>query len=603
MSGGRRRRAASDRSSRDVPRQRRSGRETVDGALSDDVLLRRMREGDSSAYETLYRRHASAVRRYAATCCRDTHTAEDLTNEVFARTLQAVRSGAGPVTSVRAYLLTSVRRVAAAWVRTAKRERLVEDFAVFAEAVSGASAASEEDTLSPGADVRAMHEADRTLVVQAFRSLPEKYRTVLWHTAVEQESPKQVAPLLGLSGNATAVLAHRAREKLKQAYLQAHVQRAVEAGGECARHADRLGAYARGGLRMRAERGLRKHLESCASCRTAAAEVGDLNAQIRLLVPVAFLGWFGSAGGAKLLGLVAGSGAAAGTGTAAAGGAGAAAEGASTPVKIGIAAGVATAAGVAVAFALIGADAPQSAPRAAPSSAPAAPEPQPTREPEPSEPSEQPPAVPPPAPKPTARQAAEPEPTVPSSPAPVRPAPATPTPDASPSSEPPPPAPTREFRLDALSWDVRRPGTAGGPPTIRTEDSSWLWQRYGAVRTGGRTFRSGVTVSARSSVTVDLNRTCTAYDGWAGIDALTVGDRSVRFTVLGDGAALWRSPVVGSGDRPVAVHVPLAGVETVRLVVEQAEARDGGAVGGPAGGALGGATTLADWADAAFRCR
>ena len=38
---------------------------------------------------------AEAVRRYARGCCRDAHTAEDLTGEVFARTLQAVRGGAG----------------------------------------------------------------------------------------------------------------------------------------------------------------------------------------------------------------------------------------------------------------------------------------------------------------------------------------------------------------------------------------------------------------------------------------------------------------------------------------------------------------------------
>jgi hypothetical protein len=36
------------------------------------------------------------VRRYARTCCRDAYTADDLTAEVFARMLQAVRGGSGP---------------------------------------------------------------------------------------------------------------------------------------------------------------------------------------------------------------------------------------------------------------------------------------------------------------------------------------------------------------------------------------------------------------------------------------------------------------------------------------------------------------------------
>ena len=123
-----------------VPPQREGGLregaalEIAEAGQSDADLVHAMRAGDDSAYEELFRRHSDAVRRYARSCCRDAHTADDLTAEVFARTLQAVRGGAGPEQAVRAYLLTTVRRVAASWTRTAKREQLVEDFAVFAAA-------------------------------------------------------------------------------------------------------------------------------------------------------------------------------------------------------------------------------------------------------------------------------------------------------------------------------------------------------------------------------------------------------------------------------------------------------------------------------------
>ncbi|WP_344296309.1 sigma-70 family RNA polymerase sigma factor, partial [Streptomyces synnematoformans] len=301
-----------------IPKQRERRDEGVTGAFpSDTELVSRMRTGDDSAYEELYERHAPAVRRYARTCCRDSHTADDLTAEVFARTLQAVRGGAGPETAVRAYLLTTVRRVAAAWTKTAKREQLVDDFAVFA--AQATRPVSDDDTLDLGADVRAMHEAEQSMAVQAFRSLPERWQTVLWHTTVEDESPSEVAPLLGLTANATAVLAHRAREGLKQAYLQAHVSTALTAGGDCARYADRLGAYARGGLRMRAERGLRKHLDDCARCRVAALEVADVNSRLSTLLPVAVVGWFAAAAeqGAGFAGIGAGAGTAGTAGTAA----------------------------------------------------------------------------------------------------------------------------------------------------------------------------------------------------------------------------------------------------------------------------------------------
>jgi RNA polymerase sigma factor (sigma-70 family) len=159
---------------------------------SDADLIERMRAGDDTAYEELYRRHATAVRRYARTCCRDAHTADDLTAEVFARMLQAVRGGSGPEHAVRAYLLTSVRRVAANWTKSAKREHLVDDFAVFAAQAARTSEVSDDTAsissfgagLDLGADVRAMHEAEQSMAMQAFRSLAERWQAVLWHTEV-----------------------------------------------------------------------------------------------------------------------------------------------------------------------------------------------------------------------------------------------------------------------------------------------------------------------------------------------------------------------------------------------------------------------------------
>ncbi|MER0246778.1 sigma-70 family RNA polymerase sigma factor, partial [Streptomyces sp. HSW2009] len=423
---------------------------------SDIELLAQMRAGDGaaygSAYEELYRRHAHAVRRYARSCCRDADTADDLTAEVFARTLQAVRGGAGPRTAVRAYLLTTVRRVAAAWTKTAKREQLIEDFAVFAETAARASAHEEGTPGSEydvGADVRAMQEAEQTLAVQAFRSLPEHYQTVLWHTTVEDEPLREVAPLLGLTDNATAVLAHRAREKLKQAYLQAHVNTSQSTGGECARYADRLGAYARGGLRMRAERGLRKHLEDCAQCRMAALEVADVNARLRAALPVAVIGWFAAGYALKVAGVaagVAGAGAATGAaaaasgtvsgllGTGAAGGgatgggaaaAGAVGEGLGTGAKVGIVAGALVVAGAILAYALSGGSEPH-------------------REPEAREPTEAVPGAPhQPPPKPSPPRPASPAPEPPNSPAPppVKPTP-KPTPPPKPTPKPPAPRPS-----------------------------------------------------------------------------------------------------------------------------------------------------------------
>lgn len=568
-----------------------------DAPSSDSDLIARMRAGDDTAYEELYRRHAEAVRRYARTCCRDAHTADDLTAEVFARMLQAVRGGSGPEYAVRAYLLTTVRRVAAGWTKSAKREQLVEDFAVFAAQAARSSEVSDDDTLDLGADVRAMHEAEQTMAMQAFRSLPERWQAVLWHTEVEDESPSDVATLFGLDANGTRVLAKRAREGLKEAYLQAHVSTTLSDDAECARYADRLGAYARGSLRTRAERGLRKHLEECVRCRLAAGQIKEVASGIPGVVPIAVIGWFGAAGYAKVAALVgggaagaagagaAGAAAAGGSSGGAAGGA-AASEGLGAPAKAGIAAGVVVAAAAAVALALAGSDEkPKDLPSAEkpPASEPVVPNKPPPPEPKPKPP----PPAPEPKPAPPEKVSAKPKPTPTPTPKPKPPPEPKPTPTPSkPKPKPPPPPPPAPavYQWNELQYGVVGDGTK---PEMRLGESSWVWQRSG-LSIAGKQYGHGVTVHGQSSVTIDLNRTCSTYDAVVGVDDMTMGLGKVRFSVFGDGARLWKSPLIKGGDPAVPVQVNLTGRKTIRLVVEPHSPFDSAA--------------LADWAQSRLRC-
>ncbi|MFF1965910.1 sigma-70 family RNA polymerase sigma factor [Streptomyces sp. NPDC058232] len=587
-----------------VPMQRAGGSGSGTAALapSDAQLILQMRDGDDLAYEELFRRHSGSVRRYARSCCRDAHTADDLTAEVFARTLQAVRGGKGPEEAVRAYLMTAVRHIAAAWTKTSKREQLVDDFAVFAAQAAGFSEVSDADTLDLGADVLAMHEAEQSMAMKAFRSLPERWQAVLWHTTVEEESPSEIAPLFGLTANATAVLASRAREGLKQAYLQAHVSRSLTSGGDCARYADRLGAYARGGLRIRAERGLRKHLDECAKCRVAVGELAHVNAGIPALLPVAVIGWFAAGYALKTAGIVAGgaagaagAGAAAATGGSSSGssaGGAAAAEGLGAPVKAGIAAAVAVAAAAALVWALAGDKSPKPEARPVaepPVVAPAVPSPppsKPTPTPEPPSAPAPPVTAPTPSPKPpTAASMPTPTPTPKPTPKPPVPAPPKPEPSATATPAPPPPAPPTVYQVSKLRYSVLGDHTK---PEVATGESSWLWRRSG-MSTGGTRYAHGVTVQSKSSVTIELNRPCSRYEAMVGVDDLTPGLSSVRFSVFnGAGARLWRSPVMNGNHPPVPVSLGIAGQQRIRLVVEPHT---------PFGG-----VALADWAQSGISC-
>ncbi|WP_447038767.1 sigma-70 family RNA polymerase sigma factor [Streptomyces sp. DSM 118878] len=597
-----------------VPIQRAGGADTRlsatgEASPADADLIARMRAGDDTAYEELYRRHAEAVRRYAHTCCRDAHTADDLTAEVFARMLQAVRGGSGPEHAVRAYLLTTVRRVAAGWTKSAGREQLVEDFAVFAAQAARGQEISDDDTLELGADVRAMHEAERSLAMRAFLSLPERWQAVLWHTEVEDESPSDVATLFGLDANGTRVLASRAREGLKQAYLQAHVSATLTGSEECARYADRLGAYARGGLRVRAERGLRKHLEECAECRLAAGQIKEIAGGIPGVVPIAVIGWFGAAGYAKVAALVGGgatAGAGAGAASAAVGGSSggsaaggaAAAEGLGAPAKAGIAAGIVVAAGVVAAIALTGggdrpkddpppkADGPAvsesivpqkpPSPEPKPEPAPPSPTPKPSRTPSPPAPA--------PEPKPPVKETPEAKPPPPDREPEPTPVPPKPKPTPPPKPTPSPPSAPVVYQWSELRYGIAGDGTE---PEMRLAESSWVWQRQG-LSVADRRYAHGVTVHGKSSVTIDLNRTCSTYDALVGVDDMTLRIGRLRFSVYADGARLWRSPLMKGGDPAVPAHVDITGRRTIRLVVEPHTSFD--------------TVALADWAQSRLSC-
>ncbi|MFI0469082.1 sigma-70 family RNA polymerase sigma factor [Saccharopolyspora sp. 5N102] len=384
---------------------------------SDTELLEEVRSGSSAAYAQLYERHVGAAYNMARQVAKSPAEADDLVSEAFAKVLDTLRDGRGPNTAFRAYLLTALRHTAYDRTRRERKVQLADDVAE----VSGA------DVSVPFTDT-AVAGLERTLAAQAFTRLPERWQTVLWHIEIEGQTPAQVAPLLGLTPNGVSALAYRAREGLRQAYLQVHLGQldAAEAGVEqCRAAVDRLGAWTRGGLSKRETAQVETHLDGCDRCRALAAELADVNGALRVIIAPLVLG--GSVTG--YLALSSSGGAAAGAAVAASSASGAAGAASAGPRQA-VTAGAATAVlAAAVALALAsGTDQSVPVAQAAPPPAAAQPPPQP---PAPEPPAAQPPAPPAPAPQPPAPQPAP-------APAPPTPAPpaATPVLNASGPAEP-----------------------------------------------------------------------------------------------------------------------------------------------------------------------
>lgn len=232
---------------------------------SDAELTGFLRNPGSGAWvEELYRRHRSAVLSYAYACCRDPRTAGDLTSEAFARALRNVQSGSGPKAAWRPYLLTVVRRTAADWADAARRSDLSPEFERWlAQLPEGREADSSA--------ARMLLLEDGSLVLRAFRSLPERWQTVLWHTEVEGDLAREVGRLLGAGD--VAALAERARHGLLETCLAALNDHAVS--DACRRYRPMLGAVVRTGRRSTED--FDRHLARCPRCRGTLTELTDLD--------------------------------------------------------------------------------------------------------------------------------------------------------------------------------------------------------------------------------------------------------------------------------------------------------------------------------------
>ncbi|MEV6400849.1 sigma-70 family RNA polymerase sigma factor [Streptomyces sp. NPDC051907] len=249
---------------------------------SDEELAAAIRHGDAGEEELaeLYGRHRPAVRAYAGTCCRDSHTAEDLASEAFVRAIAAVRAGHGPRGSWRPYLLTTVRNIAITWTTTSRRTELTDEI---------------DDWAQEGSHTEefALRNEEDDIVVRSFRQLPERWQAVLWHTAVEREPVSRVGPMLGLSESGVRSLAERAREGLREAYLSVHASSGVQDSDECAHYRGLLAAAVRRPGR-RTSKDFSRHLDACARCRRTMSDLVDLNSRLRAVLPAAVLLWGGS---------------------------------------------------------------------------------------------------------------------------------------------------------------------------------------------------------------------------------------------------------------------------------------------------------------------
>lgn len=253
---------------------RESG-ETGGDRRHDAELVAAAAEGEQAAFAELYRRHMNKAGWAARGVTYNADDSADAVSDAFANVFRIVRAGRFPEgVEFEAYIVTAARRAAIDHVRRASRTVSGDDMD-HGEEVSIVRRPSEQ--------VVAVESA--ALVARAFLGLATHLRAVLYLTEIEGMPMREAAGILGVTPNACAQRAVRARARLRQRYLQAHVAPWAERG--CRETVDQLGAFVGDGLSARDLRKVEAHLAGCETCRHRVEELRDIGTVLRRAVPPA----------------------------------------------------------------------------------------------------------------------------------------------------------------------------------------------------------------------------------------------------------------------------------------------------------------------------
>jgi len=173
---------------------------TVDKTESDAEtrLVARVVLGDPDALAELFRAHGQQVHDVAYGITRVLSDAEDVVQDIFAALPELLVTFEG-----RSSLWTWLHTVAvrAAWLRRSVEERHRRPLHVaLARRVTS-------DVDGP---------VDRVALERALASIPAEARTVVWLKFVEGHNHAEIAEILGLTENASAVRLHRAKRLLRE---------------------------------------------------------------------------------------------------------------------------------------------------------------------------------------------------------------------------------------------------------------------------------------------------------------------------------------------------------------------------------------------------
>ncbi|WP_367322148.1 sigma-70 family RNA polymerase sigma factor [Streptomyces sp. HUAS ZL42] len=248
----------------------------------------------TAEYARIYEEQQPRLVAFARSLTRNSWAAEDLVAEAHFRVWRRLSAG-HEIDNVPAYLMTTVRHLAAA-AGTAVRETPQDP-------QDPQTAERTEDAVRGDDPAEQVSSVD--LLVRVLGQLPDRWVKALWLAEAEGQPLAAIGPQIGIKQGATAVLLHRAREGMRQAFLRE--QLGAPDDPACEVHWVRMPAYVRGSATARQSERLLGHVDACEDCRGRLAVLMRTNDRLPALVGPALLVFALGGAGKFLLSFAAGS--------------------------------------------------------------------------------------------------------------------------------------------------------------------------------------------------------------------------------------------------------------------------------------------------------
>ena len=188
---------------------------TLDLALDDIELARRIASGDNVAFETAMRRHNGMLFRVARSILKDDHEAEDALQEAYVDAYRQIAKFRGDA-KLSTWLTRIVINEALGRLRKRKRDGVVVPLIAAQRDAQEREEPALEDRSSESPENAVLRSEVRRLLEQKVDELPVAYRTVFIMREVEEMTVEETAMCLSIPNATVRTRLFRARALLRE---------------------------------------------------------------------------------------------------------------------------------------------------------------------------------------------------------------------------------------------------------------------------------------------------------------------------------------------------------------------------------------------------